>query len=290
MSNIQAYFLTKGTFCSLDLNAVAEEMKHPVKVVSNKSTLPTDPNILCIRWGCTSTIPQKKVVNKSSAIHEVFDKPSFRRKLYKQGLAPRLFGPTEIVEEENLPVIVRPDKHTQGQHAYKCDSLSQLYSAVCKASAASPTGSYYISEYIDKVEEYRVFVVQGRVVFMCRKIPKSINEVAWDFSDESLWQNTRWGKWPEAVCKIAIEAMSLTELTCGGVDVIVDKQGKPYVLEINSASGFYGFYMVSCAAAAFDYILEKGKDNITVPLNKKTSWPYLKYIHPAIEPKAYIND
>jgi predicted ATP-grasp superfamily ATP-dependent carboligase len=73
-------------------------------------------------------------------------------------------------------------------------------------------------------------------------------------------------------------------LDFGGVDIIVDKYGIPYVLEINSAPSQTSPYRQQCVAKVFDYIVENGKETISLGSSGK----YLRYIHPAIEPKAIV--
>ena len=50
-----------------------------------------------------------------------------------------------------------------------------------------------------------------------------------------------------------------------GVDVMVDADGKAYVLEVNSAPSQTSEYRQGCVAKAFDYIVQNGKTPITDP-------------------------
>ena len=65
-------------------------------------------------------------------------------------------------------------------------------------------------------------------------------------------------------------------------NVMVDEDGKAYVLEINSAPSQTSPYRQECVAKAFVYIQENGRE--IIPLGSKGK--YLRYIHPALDEKA----
>jgi len=62
-------------------------------------------------------------------------------------------------------------------------------------------------------------------------------------------------------------------------------EGDVYVLEINSAPSLTSPYRQQCFARAFDYIIKNDKERI--PLIPQRGG-YLKFIHPAVEPKAKL--
>jgi len=239
------------------VRGIAEFSKTGIKWVRNdKLPLPLDN--LYIRWGCTADVPAQKVLNTAAAIHEVNDKASFRVKLSDAELSPHSIENGKIWGDEDLelfdfdyPLIVRPNKHAQGRKLYKCNTPDELSTAFKKCGEDG-----YTSEFIDKVKEYRVAVVQGR-----------------------------WNDWPLKAVRIAIEAFNLSSLDFGGVDIMVDKDGEAYVLEINSAPSLTSPYRQEAFAKAFDWIVEHDKERI--PLIKKLGG-YLKFIHPALTDKAKL--
>ena len=132
--------------------------------------------------------------------------------------------------------------------------------------------------------EYRVAVVQGRAAWVARKTPGNPEDVAWNVARGGRFDNVRWDEWPLKVVKIAIQAFNLTELDFGGVDVMVDREGECYVLEINSAPSLTSPYRQRCMAKCFDYMVEH-PERISVPEQRGG---YRKFIHPALRDNAIV--
>jgi glutathione synthase/RimK-type ligase-like ATP-grasp enzyme len=146
-------------------------------------------------------------------------------------------------------------------------------------------GNYYINEFIDKVAEYRVCVVQGRAVWVAVKTPGNPNDVAWNVNKGGRFDNVKWDDWPLKAVKKSIEAFNLSDLDFGGVDVMVDMEGECYILEINSAPSLTSPYRQECMAKTFDWIVNNGKARIPVS-NERGG--YTKFIHPAISENARL--
>lgn len=224
------------------------------------------------RWGfCGPTPPAQTIINSPGAIGLTSDKGRFRWKLDEAGLCPKMF---REVRGEDFPVVVRPARHEQGIHVYKCDTPNQLNEALRRCGAGA-----YISKYIDKVKEYRVFVCQGRAGWVAEKIPGANPGVSWNHAQGSHFENRRFDAWPLRSVKAAIEAFNLSGLDFGAVDVMEDAKGKAYVLEINTAMALESEYRATCTARCFDYIVQHGKERL--PLIEKKGG-YKKFIHPAV--------
>src|SRR3989339_239328 len=187
------------------------------------------------RWGCTSSLEELgikavHIINSAAAIHTVNSKGTFREILAGVGLAPKTFVSGGGDDNLSLPVIIRPVKHAQGKHCYYCDTYLQMAMAIEEIK-----GDYYISEYIPKVAEYRVFVAQDRAVWVAKKIPKDPVQIAWNVAQGATFENVSWGDWPLKVIKNAIKCHQLSGLDFSGVDMMVGPDGGVYCLEINSA-------------------------------------------------------
>lgn len=262
---------------------IAQFSKKGIGWIRNDKPLPKDD--LYIRWGCTSSVPTKNVLNTAAAIHEVADKRGFRLKLDEHKLCPPTWGHHVEVEDGRFdyPLIVRRATHHQGRFMDKCDDWDQVKAACRKYGE----GNYYISEFVDKVAEYRVAVVQGRAVWVAQKTPADPKALAWNVAQGGRFDNVRWDAWPLKAVKVAIEAFNLSSLDFGGVDVMVDKDGNCFVLEINSAPSLTSPYRQECFAKAFDYIVEHGKERIPL-VDEKGG--YLKFIHPALTDKAKMKE
>jgi glutathione synthase/RimK-type ligase-like ATP-grasp enzyme len=234
------------------------------------------------RWGCTSNIPiNTTVVNTAEAIHLVSDKAKFRMLTADAGLAPKTWlSPDDWSDDTALVInrkaIVRRATHHQGRFLDLVDNYRDMVEVCHKYGE----GNYYISEYIPKVAEYRVFLSQERVVWVAKKTPADANAVAWNVAQGGRFDNVRWDEWPLRVLRVAREAFLLSKLDFGGVDVMVDEAGKVYVLEINSAPSQTSPYRQECTAKAFDYIIEHNSKAAIPVVEQKGG--YLKFIHPAI--------
>ena len=252
----------------------------PVTVVRNDRPLPNGHDLL-IRWGCTSEVPIRNVLNTTAAIHQVNDKLGFRRTLNEAELCPPTYfnlqefdADGEVVGDRGMfPCVVRPDRHAQGRRLHVCHNMAELRAAIARYPR------YYISKLINKVAEYRVFVVQGRAVCVAKKTPGNPQDVAWNVARGGRFDNVDWNDWPLKAVKTSIEAFNLSQLDFGGVDVMVDGDGNCYVLEINSAPSLTSPYRQECMAKAFNHIIRNGKERI--PLVQERGG-YRKFIHPAV--------
>jgi glutathione synthase/RimK-type ligase-like ATP-grasp enzyme len=267
------YMVRRKKLGKTSCGAVEKFSTTGIKVYRNDVVLP--PADLVFRWGCTSNVPCKYVVNKSEAIHLVSDKTLFRGRLDVAKLCPKTWFHLDTVE---FPAIVRPQYHAQGRNLIVVNNEPQLKEAIRKVGPG-----WYASEIIDKVSEYRVFVVSGRAVWVASKTPADPKAIAWNVARGGKFTNVRWDDWPLKAVKVSIEAFKLSGLDFGGVDVMVDAAGKAYVLEINSAPSQTSEYRQQCMTKAFDYIVKNGKQEI--PLIDERGG-YRKFIHPAIAENA----
>ena len=241
---------------------------------------------IAIRWGCTNTVPEQRVLNSAEAIHQANDKIAFRRLLLPKELCPKTWFNYEEVPNEAFSegVIVRPRHHAQGRNLWVMHSIPAL--ATLAARPLFQQGMY-ISELIPKTHEYRVFIVQGRVAWVARKTPGNPQDVAWNVARGGRFDNVRWSEWPLQVVRYACEAFALTSLDFGGVDVMYDANSdKSYVLEINSAPSQTSPYRQQAAANCFSYIMQReNKDRIPMIAERGG---YRKFIHPALTNEALM--
>ena len=98
----------------------------------------------------------------------------------------------------------------------------------------------YGVKYIDKTHEWRVHTFQGRVLRLARKVPNEGAEqvVAWNQDTSHFKYDIRPG--PETLRQLTTlgtSAVAALGMDFGAVDVIKDRGGQFYVLEVNSAPG-----------------------------------------------------
>lgn len=260
---------------------ICEASKTGIQWVRSDKELP--PDDLYIRWGCTSNVPTKNVLNTAGSIHEVANKLEFRRTLEEAELCPATWFRVGDVPHEALKqgVIIRTKTHAQGRGLWLVHDYQELY-RICEKLGA---GNYYLAEYIKKTEEFRVFVVQGRAVCVAQKTPADPDAIAWNVAKGGRFDNVRWDAWNVKAVRVAIEAFNLSGLDFGGVDVMVDADGDCTILEINSAPSLTSPYRQQCMAKAFDYIVLNGKQRIPLVQEKGG---YLKFIHPGVCDRAQM--
>lgn len=275
-----------GRTSAREVSRFAQEAGMDLSEYRNDRKFPNGVN-MAFRWGTTSNLPEGvEVVNTSKAIHYVADKKQSRMDFADKGLAPKSWSdlkdvPQEALEGAKEGFIVRRAHHHQGRYLHHCTSFPELLEACRKYGE----GNYYISEFVKKVAEYRVFLSQGRVVWVAKKTPADANAIAWNVAKGGRFDNVRWDDWPLKAVRVAREAFILTELDFGGVDVMVDAEGNAYVLEINSAPSQTSPYRQECTSKAFQWIMKNGKKRIDV-IEKKGG--YAKFIHPAIYEGAIL--
>jgi carbamoylphosphate synthase large subunit len=141
---------------------IEEHSKTGIKAVCTSGEIPVVEHL--IRWGTTATIPGHPMVyNQARSIHQTADKGGFRAGL-RNDLVPRTVRSVtnflQAVEGGSRgPWIVRPTYHQRSENFHVCHQVDE----VIRIAQSIP--EMYISEVVDKVAEYRVFVCQGRVVW-----------------------------------------------------------------------------------------------------------------------------
>jgi glutathione synthase/RimK-type ligase-like ATP-grasp enzyme len=262
-------------------------------VVRNDKPFPVDTSLV-IRWGTTSNTSCRNVVNTAEAIHRVGDKAGFRKVLMNDYETQRRLRdtakplcPTTIfdgddspLEDHPYPLVVRPQTHSQGRNVHLVRTALEMALATQQCGAG-----WYASPFINKVSEYRVTFVQGRVCWVAKKTPGNPQDVAWNVARGGRFDNVRFDEWPLKAIRVSLEAFLLSGLDFGAVDVMIDAEGRPYVIEINSAPSQTSPYRQACMAKCFDYLIEHGKGLLPVT-EERGGWK--KFVHPAISPDAIM--
>lgn len=238
------------------------------------------------RWGCTSNVAGNghTIVNPASAIHWCSNKKQGRLDMQAAGVpVPEtwttedflaIIAPADSLINETDLFVARPAQHAQGRNLNTGTARNLAWEHKLFDGG-------YVSRKINKVAEYRVMVVQGRVAWVAKKTPGNPDEVAWNVARGGRFDNVRWGEWPMAVIKAALAAAKVGELDFGGVDVMTDAEGNAYVLEVNSAPSQTSPYRQQCVAKCFDYIVNNGKNHFPeFRAGQQLSWKTV--IHPAL--------
>lgn len=296
ISSTSVSYVLRRKGVGLGLSGLEELSTTGLKLLSTENgqdNLPWDTKYV-FRWGSTATIPgQGKVINSAKAIHWAFDKKNSRKEMADAGLAPKTwtyFG--DFLDQNSYgdmgstgSVIVRPASHKRSENLFYCETPRQIFENIHYRSCMNE--GYYISEYIKKDRELRVWIVSGRVIAVCEKLPIMKEAISWGCVTQGTFKYIPWDEWPLFATQTALEAFSLSGLDFGAVDVMIASAGLPepkaYVLEINTAPEVTPYYL-KCLTKAFDYIVTNGPDHI--PYVKNDNWRGM--IHPAISNLAEI--
>ena len=267
--------------------AIKELSKEEISIVRNDK-LPEyfSEDDVILRWGCTSVLPtypqySYQILNKSNSISLVNNKSFFRQTLQLQ--APQLIPKTWFTYEDpeiTYPCILRPQHHAQGKNLFFCENKKDLEFHLSH-NPIFPNTCYYISEYIPKVAEYRVMFIQSLVAWIANKIPANPEAIAWNVAKGGKFANVKWKNWPIDVIETAYQAYLISGLYLGGVDVMVDKDGRSYVLEINSAPSHTSPYRQSCTTKCIDYGITHNMFKHYPPDDNFKK--YSKWLHPALK-------
>ena len=274
------YILKRRGLGRSSIKAFIQYCNSPIQVIKNTNIPQLDPSDTILRWGCTSAVLQGHILNKADNITIVNDKSEFRFRLQVEH--PHIVPNTWYGSEEQtitFPCIVRPQHHAQGKRLYFCTNYQDLRRVFIKYLDLINDG-FYISEYIPKVAEYRVCFIQGRVAWIAEKIPANPEAIAWNVAQGSKFINCNWKNWPIKAVEACYLAYQESGLWLAGIDVMIDAEGKPYILEVNSAPSHTSPYRQQCTAKCIDYYITTSKAEIPLDTNYKK---YLRYIHPAIK-------
>lgn len=215
-------------------------------------------NTILIRWGNTIKIDTTGciVYNKAENIEKATDKKLSRKILSEAGISvPREVNPQS--EAINYPVIARPSRHAKGKNFIILNNLEQLTNHYNN----NEHKGWYYSEFVDKVSEYRIHCAHGRILNYLEKPNPGNGTIAWNRAiNGEAFTNINWDNYNALVAYEALKAVEALGLDFAGVDVIVDAEGKPYILELNTSPTLSSSeYSMTRYGLYFDWLGKTGK-------------------------------
>lgn len=134
------------------------------------------------------------------------------------------------------PVIIKSSRSGKGAGVFKIDTKEQLKNLISDLETKGRKAkSYIIQEYVDYKHDLRCLVV-GDEVFTMRRIPAK-GEFRANYSlggEVEVFDLDKKDK------DLALLAMKAIDMSVGGVDILIAKDDKRYVLEVNHTAGFVG--------------------------------------------------
>jgi RimK family alpha-L-glutamate ligase len=156
-------------------------------------------------------------------------------------------------------LVIKPLFGSQGQGVRLLDSNSRFPLPM----EEHVDGLYYLQGYVDSGEgawhDHRVFVINGQIAgAMVRHGSSWINNVAQGGRCESLPPDGE-------IAELALAAARAVDIHYCGVDIIRDRQGRLFVLEVNSIpawKGLQGVIEIDIAQALVDDFLGKTENRL----------------------------
>jgi len=134
------------------------------------------------------------------------------------------------------PVVVKSVRAGKGFAVFKLDSEEALKEFVDnQISEEKEAKSFLMQEFIDYEHDLRCLVI-GEDVFTMKRIPGE-GEFRANFS---LGGSVELFDLSSEDRKLASEALNTVDMSVGGVDILISKDGKHYILEVNHTAGFVG--------------------------------------------------
>jgi len=215
---------TVGPLC----RAIAAQSKGKIEAVSDHNLSYGKEFDVLIRWDSVAAARAKVDLNPVEAVRLAKNKREARLAL--GDLAPETWTSRWDLR---FPCVIRPSRHFAAKKFFVCNNRIEAKQAIRECRPRL----WYGSPLIDKEFEYRVFVFDDEPIKVIRRFVDDPKLIAWNFHNGGRTARIRESHWPKAATDAAVAAAKKIGLGWCAVDVIVTKDGHPYVLELNTAPG-----------------------------------------------------
>ena len=141
-----------------------------------------------------------------------------------------------IAQKLGYPFVIKSSRMGKGADVFLVESVNKLKEIISdKQNEGKSAKSYLLQQYIPYQYDLRVLVV-GDEVFTMRRIPAE-GEFRANFS---LGGKVELYDLDEESKKLALDALAAVDMSVGGVDILITKDKRKYVLEVNHTAGFVG--------------------------------------------------
>jgi len=141
-----------------------------------------------------------------------------------------------LAEKIGFPLIIKSSRMGKGANIFKINNKEELEKIIKDIELEDKKAqSYLLQEFIPYVHDLRVLII-GDDIFTMKRIPKK-GDFRANFSrggSVELFDLDEEGK------RLALDALHAVNMTVGGVDILIDKNNKRYILEVNHTAGFVG--------------------------------------------------
>jgi RimK family alpha-L-glutamate ligase len=145
----------------------------------------------------------------------------------------------EIAEQElhrGHKLITKPLFGSQGEGIRRIEKMTDLF------WLTSSQGIYYLQRFIECAgsgySDWRIFVINGEVVASMRR-----NGVFW-LNNVARGAQCEAATIPMNMAELARQAVQALKMDYAGVDMMLDREGRPFVIEVNSIPAWKGLESV----------------------------------------------
>jgi hypothetical protein len=214
----------------------------PLAIMKKQTTPVVGRSKVLLNWGHSSpsfSLSGVTVLNKPNAVSTASNKLTALTAMKAAGVrVPEFTNDVELakswIEDERIVLCRKLLRANSGRGIVVAKTVEELVSA-----------PLYV-KYIRKEKEYRLHVFNGKVIdFVEKKKRRGFEENPvynkYIRSYEQGWVMVRDGVTVSDATKVeAVKAVAALGLDFGAVDIVIDREGLPVVLEVNTAPGIQG--------------------------------------------------
>ncbi len=221
--------------------------------------MPSERYDYLIRWGSrrrVDYIPREFTLNKRRALVKSTNKLESLETMKRASVPVPKFSLRW--QDLKFPLLERNTSHMEGRDIKLALQPSDITG-----------GADFYTQYVPKAAEYRVHVFKGEILKISQKKRRDTepdyDPVCWNYG--TGWRFCHPDTQPLGLQQ-SIPAVTAHELDFGAVDVMIDPDGRPYILEVNSAPG--------CCETTLELYCEKIAETIGLedyPGMDAVNWP-----------------
>lgn len=142
----------------------------------------------------------------------------------------------QMAEKIGYPVVIKSTRMGKGAQVYKIDSNKKLATFLDDVESQGKVAkNFLMQEFVPYKYDLRCLII-GENVFTMQRIPAK-GEFRANFS---LGGEVKLFDLDKNAQKLAINALRAVDMSIGGVDILITKDNKRYILEVNHTAGFVG--------------------------------------------------
>ena len=213
-----------------------------------------------------NNISNDDVYNRTEEMTKSMDKKSWHELFGDKDWLPKTLTTTEGLDKLNYPIIAKPSEGQSGNGIMKFDSYEDCKKEIEKKDSKLDVFCEMIK---DAVTEYRFVFVKDKLFLVHERVPilednKTIHTKKPDEDLSFLYVEQDQSKKEYDLSDIVKEFRKVIDLDFYALDVILDKNGKYWVLESNGAIGMGG----NTLARAYEAIYKDFYDTDELPKDK----------------------